>query len=337
MAFYIVTGRLGSGKSLLAVSKIRDHLMAGLRVATNLDINPEYLLPPDVRKIDLIRLPDLPNVFDLEALGKGSKHYADESKFGLLVIDEASGSFNAREWADKGRQAVIDWFKHARKNRWHVYILIQSASMLDKQIREAFGEHLVVCKRLDRLNVPVVGGLFSLLGARISPPKIHVGIVRYGLSHTDPVVDKWFYRGTSIYKGFDTEQVFDRATSPAMFSYLSPYYLRGYAMDKFKLARAMCAGYLSSAFIAGLLLSFLFFYYYYRDFSVLKAVSSPAAVGATAATPFDSLISVTGVFFDGDLAIAYLSDGRVIRTTDFVRDEKGIGVKVGSVYVYKRG
>ncbi|MFK4136821.1 zonular occludens toxin domain-containing protein, partial [Pseudomonas luteola] len=37
MAVYFVTGKLGSGKSLVAVGKIRDYMIAGRRVATNLD------------------------------------------------------------------------------------------------------------------------------------------------------------------------------------------------------------------------------------------------------------------------------------------------------------
>lgn len=336
MAFYIITGRLGSGKSLLAVSKIRDHLFAGLRVATNLDIYVEHLLPPDVTKVDLIRLPDLPVLSDYQAIGLGSDAFADESKFGLLVLDEASGSFNARDWADKSRNQLIDWFAHARKNRWHVYILIQHQSMLDKQIREAFGEHLVVCKRLDRLTIPFVGRLLALLGLNIRPPKVHVGIVRYGLSPTDPVVDTWFYRGRNVYKAFNTEQIFSRFSSPALFSYLSPYQISGYFMDKFKIARSIAAAYLSSVFILGLLISWLVAWWVYKDTSVLSKIL-PSSGSSSVSTPFDSSVSIVGLVFDGDIAVAYLSDGRVIRTSEFSRDENGIRVKVGSQWLYKKG
>ncbi|EBN6690252.1 zonular occludens toxin, partial [Salmonella enterica] len=34
MPVYFVTGKLGSGKTLVAVGKIRDYLVAGRRVAT---------------------------------------------------------------------------------------------------------------------------------------------------------------------------------------------------------------------------------------------------------------------------------------------------------------
>ncbi|HGS4937265.1 TPA: zonular occludens toxin domain-containing protein, partial [Vibrio parahaemolyticus] len=36
---YFVTGKLGSGKTLTAVGKIREAFMRGVPVATNLDIN----------------------------------------------------------------------------------------------------------------------------------------------------------------------------------------------------------------------------------------------------------------------------------------------------------
>ena len=37
MAVYFITGKLGSGKSIAAVGKIRDYLNEGRAVATNLD------------------------------------------------------------------------------------------------------------------------------------------------------------------------------------------------------------------------------------------------------------------------------------------------------------
>ena len=264
MAFYIVTGKLGSGKSLICVSKIQNHLREGLRVATNLNLFIENILPPYVRNIDLIRLPDLPSLEDFESLGKGSDTFADESKFGLIVLDEGSGNFNAREWADKSRQGMIDWLKHARKLRWHVYIIVQSASMLDKQIRDAFGEHLVTCKRMDRLSIPFLSFFSKFLGFTIRPPKIHVGIVRYGMSPTDPVVDRWFFRGTSLYSGYDTEQVFNRETSPSIFSYLSPYSIKGQFMNKFQIARLISSTYVTGTFILGLMISWFLSWWIYK-------------------------------------------------------------------------
>jgi len=337
MAFYIVTGKLGSGKSLVCVSKIQQHLMQGCRVATNLDIFVEHLLPPHVRTVDLTRIPDLPSIEDFEALGKGSDQYADESKFGLIVLDEGSGNFNAREWADKSRQAMIDWLKHARKLRWHVYIIVQSESMLDKQIRDAFGEHLVACKRMDRLSIPIIGLIGRLFGFVVRPPKVHVGVVRYGLARTDPVVDRWFYRGTHLYKAYDTEQVFCRDTSPGLYSYLSPYAVKGHSMTKFQIAKFIASAYVGGALVLGAAISWGASWWVYKGSQNRLLTQGSATLQQFKTTDVDQGISVDGVIFADGVAIAYLSDGRVIRTTDFARDVGGIRVKVGERWIYKKG
>ena len=319
MAFFIVTGRLGAGKTLVAVSRIQRALTAGLRVATNLDLYPENMLPVSRRDLSLTRLPDLPDVEHLEALGMGSDVVADESKFGLIVLDECAAFFNARTWADKGRQGVIDWLKHSRKLRWHVYLIVQSEAMLDKQIRDAFGEHLVVCKRMDRLAIPFLSPFFKVMGVDLRPPKIHVGIVRYGLSKSDPVVDRWMYRGHQLYDAYNTEQIFDADTSPGLHSVLSPYHVKGRIMDKFQLAKFMARGLLASSFTAGALLAsgaFFVYSHYFNRPAVHTALESPMKP--------DVRVS-SYVYLDGKLT-AYLTDGQVIQPTTFRKLPSGMEV-----------
>lgn len=318
MAFYIVTGRLGAGKTLVSVSRIQKALASGLRVATNLDIYPENMLPVSRRDLPLTRLPDLPEVEDLEALGLGSDVVADESKFGLIVLDECAAFFNARQWADKGRQAVIDWLKHSRKLRWHVYLIVQSEAMLDKQIRDAFGEHLVVCKRMDRLSIPFVGPFFKLLGVELRPPKIHVGIVRYGLSKSDPVVDRWMYRGHDLYAAYNTEQLFDASTSPGLSSVLPPYHVKGRLMDKFALAKFMARSLIGSAFIAGAVLSAGGFFIWSHYFNRPKT-----DIAQTSIKPDVKVSSY--VYVDGKMT-AYLTDGQVITPQSFRKVPTGMEV-----------
>jgi hypothetical protein len=318
MAFYIVTGRLGAGKTLVAVSRIQRALSSGLRVATNLDLFPENMLPVSRRELSLTRLPDLPDVEHFEALGLGSDVVADESKFGLIVLDECAAFFNARTWADKGRQGVIDWLKHSRKLRWNVYLIVQSESMLDKQIRDAFGEHLVVCKRMDRLSIPFVGPFFKLLGVDLRPPKIHVGIVRYGLSKSDPVVDRWMYRGHQLYDAYNTEQIFDADTSPGLNSALSPYHVKGRIMDKFQLAKFMARGLLASSFTAGALISAGAFFVYQHYFNRPKLDTVKAEIKPDVRVQ-------SYVYLDGKLT-AYLSNGQVIQPTSFKNLPTGMEV-----------
>lgn len=336
MSFYIVTGKLRGGKSLICVSKIKEALLAGRRVATNLDINIEHMLPVSTRKIDLTRIPDLPTVHDLNNLGQGSEHYADESQFGLLVIDEGSGNFNSRTYADENRQAMIDWLKHSGKLRWHVYIIVQSEIMLDKQIREAFGEHLVICKRSDRFAIPVIGPIFKLIGITLRLPKVHIGTVRYGLSPRDPVVDRWFYKGHDLYKAYDTEQRFVQSTSPGLFCYLSPYTIAGFAMNKFQIAKSIAASYVGLAFLLGLLLSWSASWWMYKGSQVSIIQNGSKTAKIFDPQDADTSVVIDGVMFVDNVVIAYLNDGRVIKTKDYVRDAGGIRIKISDKWVYKK-
>lgn len=229
MAIYLVTGRLGAGKSLACVGRIKDALVEGRRVATNLDLKLEAMLPAKARAVNVARIPDKPSRADLDALGVGNAD-VDESKNGLIVLDELGSWLNSREWADKGRQAVIDWLIHSRKFGWDVIFICQHIQQIDKQVRESLVEYLVTVRRLDRLSIPFVGGLIRLLTAGVFSgrlPRIHLGIVRYGCSHDAVIADRWLYRGDEFFGAYNTRQVFSPAYSDGLFSYLSPWHLVG--------------------------------------------------------------------------------------------------------------
>ena len=130
MAVYFITGKLGSGKTLAAVGRIRDYLGEGRRVATNLDLNMPELCNNTRSRRSVIRVPDKPRVQDLEAIGAGCEGY-DEDRFGALVLDELGTWFNTRNWRDPERKPIIDWFLHARKQRWDVYFIVQDINQVD--------------------------------------------------------------------------------------------------------------------------------------------------------------------------------------------------------------
>jgi KaiC/GvpD/RAD55 family RecA-like ATPase len=178
MAVYFVTGKLGSGKTLCCIGKIRDYLQQGRRVATNLDLNIQALTSYD-SKTSVVRVPDKPIRWDLDALGQGCDE-SDESKYGLLVLDELGTWFNCRNWQDKGRLAVIDWFLHARKKHWDIYLIVQSIESLDSQLVNALCEHLVICKRTDRLNIPFISPVLKFMEFGGKLPKFHIAKVYYG-------------------------------------------------------------------------------------------------------------------------------------------------------------
>ncbi|MDR5865273.1 zonular occludens toxin domain-containing protein [Halomonas koreensis] len=227
MAVYVVTGKLGAGKTLVAVGKIRDKLNQGCKVATNLDLNLDKLIGEKPRQTRCFRIPDKPTLDDLEAIGTGTDSY-DESKNGLLVLDECGTWFNSRSWADKSRQAVINWFLHARKLGWDIIFLIQDLSIMDKQARVALAEHVVYCRRLDRVTLPFVGALYSLVtGDKLPLPKVHLGIVKYGDSPTSMVVERWTYTGKHLYPAYDTKQAFSDSYPHGTYSLLPPWYTHG--------------------------------------------------------------------------------------------------------------
>ncbi len=235
MTVYFVTGKLGAGKSLTSVGRIREAFERGAPVATNLDINLAMMLGRDKKNTRLFRVPDKPTLKDLEALGNGNPTY-NESKNGLLVLDECGTWFNSRTWNDKSRQDVINWFLHARKLGWDIIFIVQDISIVDKQARLALGEHLVICRRLDRMKVPILSFIVSIvtLGqARLPLPKLHIGIVKYGDNVNSLTVDRWNLWGTDLYACYDTKQSFSDNYAHGTYMVLPSWYTHGrYAVPK---------------------------------------------------------------------------------------------------------
>lgn len=226
MSVYIVTGKLGNGKTLISVGRIRDALRQGLRVVTNLDLDLVAMFGRHARKIEVIRIPDKPSIQDLEGIGKGFDGAYDESKFGLLVLDECGTWFNSRNWQDKTRKPVNDWFLHARKLRWHVYLIIQDVQMLDSQARDAIAELTVFCRRLDNIRLPIVGGLVkTLTGIRLTLPRIHRAKVTY--ASDDIVSDVWTYRGNDLFSCYQTDQMFLHEYPHGAHCLLTPWHTHG--------------------------------------------------------------------------------------------------------------
>lgn len=235
MTDYAVTGKKRSGKGLFCAGLIRDALRDGKRVATNMDIFPEYLLPPSNRGI-LIRLPDCPNAEDMEALGRGydGDEISDDGN-GIIVLDESSKFFNARSWGDKGRQPLLDWLIHSGKLRWDVYYQMQGLEQVDKQLRNTQIEYHVAVKRTDRWPIPGVTPLAKLVGLDIRFPKMHLGIFKHGVERESMVVDRKWYKAADIYKGYDTEQVFldrDNPRACGIHSVLSAWHVKGRYLPK---------------------------------------------------------------------------------------------------------
>ena len=240
MAVYLVTGKLGTGKSKWCTRRAQIAIREGRRVASNMDF---YLdkLNPRTRKARYTRVPDKPTVRDLEAIGHGNPESYDEERNGLLILDELGSWLNSRQSLDGERKGVVDWLIHARKHGWDVLLIVQSAMMIDKQVREGIGEYVVTCYRLDKLKLPLIGGLMDAVvkgAGRL--PRLHVATTKLqlgpGVMH---VVDRDFFKGDDLHAAYDTRQVFVPDPQAVAVTQLSPLYFTPAAKRKSVLARLM--------------------------------------------------------------------------------------------------
>lgn len=235
----LICGRLGAGKGKYSVVEIRRALLAGRRVATNLDLYLDKLVPERPRAA-FVRIPDKPTVRDLESVGEGfSGNRYDENAYGLLVLDELGTWLNSRDFQDKGRQAVIDWLIHARKKGWRVLFIAQHSVMIDKQVRLSLVEHEVQMYRLDRIRIPLIGHLLSVFNDKWGRlPKMHLAVTRMNIGQSTPfIVERDFFTGRDVEAGYDTLQVFKADPDAVCSTWLSPFYFAAPARKPSLLAR----------------------------------------------------------------------------------------------------
>lgn len=230
MAVYIITGKLGGGKTLVSVGMIRDALQEGRKVATNIDLKLENLLPWQRKNVVAFRLPDKLTAESFEMIGHGNPDkdgVIDEDQNGLLVLDEGGLALNSRDYREEGRKDFIKWGIHSRKNGWDMAIVIQHIDALDKQVRDLFGEHVVTCSRLDKMRIPMFGWILQLVGFKGTMGKVHKATCRYG--QQSQAVQTWvkWYQGKDLYDAFNTRQTFDPNDGSGVRQYLSPYLIKG--------------------------------------------------------------------------------------------------------------
>jgi len=235
MAVYILTGKLGSGKSLAAAGRAREYGIQGRRVVANFHLDLSSCAK--VRSSKLAKafvevIPARPSSQDLYSLGRGG---AGEHDAGLLILDECGTFLNARQWNGEDRQRVVEWFLHSRKMAWDVILIVQHQSMLDKQIREAMGEFLVTVRRLDKMKVPVL----SWFVPGIKLPQVHIAQVRYGLGPNDMTAEHWIFRGKDLYPCYSTEWISTKDSD-------GPYCTLSAELQRFRYQKSLPLGFLLS-------------------------------------------------------------------------------------------
>lgn len=239
MSDYLITGKKGNGKSLVCVGRMQDALFEGRPVATNLDLYLEHLVKRTNKTARVVRLPDRPTARDLMALGIGNKSlYFDgdvsglephqlsdvrikmkpgyrEEDNGIICLDELATWLNSRTFGDKERQPLLDFFVYSRKLGWDTYFIAQAPNQVDKQLRESLAEYQVICRRLDKLKIPVLG---------IKLPRVHIATVKYGHEQDALVAERWVYRGNHLFAAYDTTQRFSPNYPNGPYSLVPPGY-----------------------------------------------------------------------------------------------------------------
>jgi hypothetical protein len=202
----LLYGQPGTGKSTLATGMILDNMRNGFRTVANfpVDASPAVIRPSGkISQAHVEVLPARPSFAQLQAIGSGwsdPKDIGREDRSGLLVMDEIGGWINSRNWNDKERQQIIDWFLHSRKRGWNIVFIAQHPNLVDKQVREAVVEGYARIRRTDRMKLPLIG---------VSLPRFHIAIHKYGMDQNSPRLNTWVYRGTTEHKCFQSYVVFD--------------------------------------------------------------------------------------------------------------------------------
>ncbi|KWW38201.1 hypothetical protein AU374_00987 [Cupriavidus metallidurans] len=296
MANWGVTGKLGGGKTLWAMFKAAQYVGEGRRVVSNIDIDATPICKPwrDQNMVRVQRIPYRPTRAHLDQIGRGNES-KDESKNGLLILDECGAILNSRNYKDQGRDQLIEWFLHARHLGWDVMFIVQSLTLIDKQIREALVEYKVVCKRLDRMNWPFIGWL----GLKVPMPRVHFALIKYGLEAHAATAERDFFRGSHLYAMYNTHQLhYEEGDIVGPFSYLTPWHLKGRHMTKSQIIK-YCG---KSALVMGLVLGAIFTWASLYGLGYRAPVKGPAGQQEAAAI--------------ADLTGAVIHDDHTILVTD---------------------
>lgn len=75
----------------------------------------------------------------------------------LIILDEAQGQLNARDWNDNSKRPFFNWLCQSRHDDNDLIIISQSAQNIDKQIRRLCTE-IVRTRNLAQSKVPLFGG-----------------------------------------------------------------------------------------------------------------------------------------------------------------------------------
>jgi hypothetical protein len=329
----LLCGKRGSGKSLIAVSMIRDRLAKGSMVATNLNLRLDHLISPR-NKVRPFRLPDWPTAPDFEQLPLGNpgleikegqvyigKTYKEENN-GLLVLDEIATFINSRSWQAKDRQDLISWLLQSRKFGWDLLFLCQHPRLLDAQIRDSLFDLFGTVRRLDKVQMPFFGRIAALFGVRIRMPRIHIVALKYGFHEGAPVAERIWCRGVELFNCYDTTQKIDPAVgipTGSGYQYLSGWDIRGKYLSWWQMNKML----VWTLFIGGLIFGVMS----HKLATQLMPVTQAHMEEKTSQT-----VTASGYFKEGNAFRVMLSDGRMPLADVMRESANGWQARIGDTW-----
>lgn len=121
----------------------------------------------------------------------------------LLIIDECQLLFNCRDWGNKSRASWLSFFTQHRKLGYHIILIAQFDSMLDKQIRSLV-EYQYIHRKVNNYGLAgkVIG--FLCFGNLFC-------IVKVWYPMKERLSSSFFKAHKRIYKIYDTYNTFSQA------------------------------------------------------------------------------------------------------------------------------
>lgn len=223
-----VTGKLGAGKGLCTVGRIRDYLARDKPIVTNMDLYPEHFKDKYNDKIRIYRIPDKPKVSDLLMCGLGNDT-KDPEENGLAALDECATWFNAHDWNKPESREINDFLVHLRKRGWDAIFQVQSIESMNTQAKRNIITSEARCQFVKQIYVPILSPFIRLITGRTPklPKFMRFHSMRMTNLESGILEEKLRYRGEELYKYYDTSQIFDSSYPHGTYCLLTPWHLVG--------------------------------------------------------------------------------------------------------------
>lgn len=150
-----ISGNLGGGKSLTAVSMIHDALARGWYIVTNMELNTA-LLSADLR-FDVTRLIQRVDMDDSDPMSWpcGSPRGSGGNKRVVVVLDEVAEWFDQYSGTSSQVRSFLSWLRHSSKRGQDVMLIVQRKEYLAKSLRILVARW-IWCEDLAVWRVPIL-------------------------------------------------------------------------------------------------------------------------------------------------------------------------------------